>query len=125
MVLLEINNIDFTRFVVEKTYMMNRKNIFETWVDGNKRRHRAIGRSQVTGSFTMTFPNSEDYDNFEDAIAAVKQNGDAVPITVYINNEKKLTTIDAFFDYQTRLVWTFESTRSPEVATISVTVTER
>ena len=125
MTLLTINSVDFTSKIVEKSYKMDKKSVYTTWTDGNMKTHRVVSRTQVTGSFTMTFLTATDYTNFESAIAAVKQDGDYLPVTVYVNNTKTTETINAYLDYSTRLVWTYETTRSPEVATIQVKLTER
>lgn len=126
MVLLKINNVDFTARVNEKSYTVQKQDVYSSWTDGNWTDHRVIARTRVSGQFTMTFPTEASYTAFLAAVNAVKTTGGYCPVTVWVNNEKALATVNAFLDIQTKHRWTTEAFgQTPELASVTVKLQER
>ena len=123
--LLKVNNVDFTSYVVQKSYAVQKNDEFSKWTDGNWNVHREVTRQRITGSFTMTFTTEAEFDAFKSALDTVKTNG-YYPIQLYVNTTKTLESINAFVDYTIQHVWTNAAYgQKPEVAAVSVSVTQR
>lgn len=96
--LFAINGIDFTTQITVPNYRVNRKDVCDTWVDGNKYEHSYIVRQQIEGAFTFRPESVEMYHLFcqtinENKIKTGRYSG-AVLASVYINNEN--TTANAY-----------------------------
>ena len=127
MILLKINDVDFTARVNQRTYSVQRVDEYARWVDGNWKQRRDIARTRAAGKFNMTFLTDAQYQAFLAAIAAVKQNGGyCTGVQVWVDNTKQLETIDAFLDFSAKTLWTTEAFGgNPVVSGVTVTVTER
>lgn len=129
MSLFLVNSIDFTSKINQRSYNVQKQPVYSSWVDGNLNTHRNITRQRVSGSFTMSFLSSADFDAFNNAVAAVITNGGYCPVSVYANNTKELVSINAFVDYDANLVWTQiydqQTGSTPELASVKVKITER
>lgn len=126
MVLLKINNVDFTDNVIhQKGYSVLSQDIYTRWTDGNHIEHREVSRQRVSGSFNMVFRSEAEFNTFIEAIAAVKTSG-YCPIQVWVNTTKTLTSIQAFVDIKPVHRWTEPAFgQTPELATVSVKIQER
>lgn len=126
MVLLKINNVDFTDRVLQKSYDVQKQDEYESWTDGNWITHREITRTRVSGSMNLTFLSEAQYTAFNAAIAAVKTTGGYCPVQLWINNTKELETINAFLTISTKHRWTMPAFGgTPEVAAVTLKVTQR
>ena len=126
MILFKINNVDFTARVNQRSYSVQKQPVYTTWTDGDWINHREIARTQISGSFNMTFVTEQQYEDFLAAIAAVQTTGGYCPVQLWDNTSKALATIDAFIDISTKHVWTTEAFGSlPVVAGVTVKVTQR
>lgn len=99
--LFVINGVDFTNHITVPNYRMNRKDVGDTWTDGNKTEHVYIVRQQIEGAFTFRADSVETYKLFcktvnENKITTGKYSG-AVLASMYLNNE------DAFVSAYVRL----------------------
>ena len=126
MVLLKINNVDFTDRVNQRSYNVQKQDEYETWTDGNWITHHETVRTRVSGSIDLTFLTEAQYTAFNAAIAAVKTAGGYCPVQLWINNTKELATINAFLTIQTKHRWTMPAFGgTPEVAAATVKVIQR
>lgn len=55
MILLKIDNIDFSNAVNERNYSVNHSDIYKEWIDINQRTHRETLRRQISGNVQLVF----------------------------------------------------------------------
>lgn len=89
--LFVINGVDFTKQIAMSSYIVNRKDVGESWVDGNKTEHMYIYRQQIEGTFQIKPESVEMYLLFcstinENKILTGKYAG-SVLASMYLNNE--------------------------------------
>lgn len=126
MSLLVINSTDYSENVIQKSYSVQRQDLYTEWVDGNWITHRVIARQQITGSFNMTFTSAAAYEAFKANIDTVKTVDGYCPVTLWVNNIKASETINAFVELTTKHRWTEAIYGgSPELAAVTVKITER
>lgn len=126
MVLFKVNNVDFTEYVIQKSYSVQEADVYTSWTDGNWITHRVISRQQISGSFNMTFTTEAEYDAFKVAVDAAKTPSGYCPIQIFVNTTKTLETINAFVDFTAKNRWTMEAFGGdPEIAAVTVKITER
>lgn len=120
-----VNGVDFSAYISQKTYTMQKEDVFTSWEDGNHITHREVSRQRISGAFTMTFLTGSAFDAFAAALAAVKTNG-YYPVSVWCNTTKNTESINAFVDVNTAHRWTTAAFgENPEAAIVKVTVTQR
>lgn len=124
-VILQINSVDFSSYVVQRTYKVQNVKEYAAWVDGNRITHRILTRQKVAGSFDVSFKSETDYTSFLSAIASATTADDYTAITLYVQNDKQLMTINAFLTITTRTVWTQIGTREPSLFQATVKVEQR
>lgn len=97
--ILEINGVNFTEFVVAGTYAVNREYLYSLWEDLAHKEHRSDVRRRVVGEFDMYFKNSLDYSVFVDrAFNQIGSDGTAA-ITCSVNNSNDTFEGRAFITY--------------------------
>ena len=114
MKILEINTVDFSPYVLQKTWKIQNNVEYAAWVDGNRITHRTQTRQKVTGTFSLAFISPADYDAFRAAVAAVTVDG-YTPMKVYVDNEHQLMDLNVFLTTATKTVWT-QMTVTPTAA---------
>ena len=125
-VLLQINSVDFTDNVIQKSYRVQQQDEYEEWTDGNWITHREIVRTRINGTIALTFTSETDYAGLTGAIAAVKTSGGYCPITLWVNNTKSLETINAFLIVETEHRWTTPAFgMTPEIAAVTLKIKQR
>ena len=124
-VILQINSVDFSSYVVQRTYKVQNVKEYAAWVDGNRITHRTLTRQKVTGSFDIRFTNETDYNSFLSAITSATTADDYTAVTLYVLNDKQLMTINAFLTLTTRSVWTQIGTRRAALFQVTVKVEQR
>lgn len=101
--LLTIGGIDMSRCVVLGSWNVNETDVDERWDDANRRTHRGIVRTRVSGDFTAKFVDISAYETFlnimNDPVYRNPDGSGAVHCVVYINNKNTTKEIDAFFDF--------------------------
>lgn len=123
--LLSINSTDFSAFVDQKTYLMQKTPVFEEWEDGNWKTHRVVARTRIVGSFLLTFTTETDFDSFMSAVNSVITSDGYVPVTVFVNTTKAAENINAFIDMEVMHRWTMPGFgQTPEIGVITVELTE-
>lgn len=126
MALFLVNSVDFSGYIIQKSYSVQKQDVYQTWTDGNWKTHRVIARQRVSGSFKMTFLTEAAYNDFKSAVAAVKTANGYCPLQVWCNNTKTLETVNAFLDFTTTNRWTTAAFGGdPVVAAVSVAIEER
>ena len=124
--LFEINGVDFTQYINERKYSMHRLALYQEWIDGNFNVRRAHQRWQIEGSFVMTFYSEVEYDSFVAAVENVTDADGWCPVSVFVEDDKTFSEINAFVAYKPHIAWTNEASGSlPAVAEVKVTITER
>lgn len=100
MQLFNIAGKDFTTFITVPSYLVNQDGDYIEWIDLNRRKHRYLTRSKVSGSFTMLFSNINDYYEFLNTINENRTaNGYISGCIVYCNNIMTTETVDLFIDF--------------------------
>lgn len=99
--LAEINGIDITNYINEKSYKMNAVKSYESWLDGNFHEHRIYTRTKVTGSFEVALygKNNMLTQNFLDLWESAVSN-DIVTMLVFVQNTNKMEAIEAYFEFE-------------------------
>lgn len=96
--LFVINGVDFTQSIAMSSYRVNRKDIGESWVDGNKTEHMYIIRQQIDGTFSFKANSVEAYHSFCNEVNANKvltgKYAGSVLVSLYLNNENRF--VDAY-----------------------------
>ena len=103
--LFKINTTDLTKYEDAEKHSVNRQDIFNTWTDGNWTEHRALARTQVTGSVTLKFVRADDYSAFLTFLASQRTADGYYPVTVYCSNTGTTETINAFLDIVGETKW--------------------
>lgn len=126
MSLFTVNSTDYSDNVLQKSYSVQRQDLYTEWVDGNWITHRVIARQQITGSFNMTFTSAAAYEAFKADIDTVKTADGYCPVTLWVNNIADSVTINAFVELTTKNRWTEDAFGgTPELAAVTVKITER
>lgn len=101
MILLKINEKDYTPFITVPSWSVNVEEMKREWVDGNGVTHRDIIRTKVKGKFTFSNrgQHSRDFDALLIDLSAVKTVRNSYVITVYCDNTREYKTIEAFVSY--------------------------
>ena len=120
--LLTINSVDFTPYIISKTYEVNKQDTYESWTDANGILHRSIYRTHISGDFDMKFIDRTKYNAFLTALSAVKTDG-YYPVTVYVNNTLSTETINAFITIKPAM--SAQYANYPEMEQFSVEVMQR
>lgn len=120
--LLTINSVDFTPYIISKSYAINKQDTYETWTDANGIVHRSIYRTRISGDFNMKFIDRTKYNAFLTALSAVKTDG-YYPVTLYVNNTLASETINAFITIHPAM--SAQYTNYPEMEEFTVEVMQR
>ena len=98
-IMFKIGSTDLSANVVSEGYAVNQDPQYKAWNDANGREHRSVYRQQVSGSFTMYFPEISDFDAFCTLLANNTANDTSVFCTVWVNNLNSNATSDFFIDF--------------------------
>lgn len=120
--LLTINSVDFTPYIISKSYEVNKQDVYEGWTDANGIAHRSIYRTKISGTFTMKFIDRTKYSAFLTALSAVKTDG-YYAVTLYVNNTLSSETINAFVTIHPAM--TAQYSNYPEFEQFQVEVVQR
>ena len=98
--LVTVNNVDITKYINPKTYKMNAKKEYESWIDGNYREHRIYTRAKIEGSFEVALYGQDNMltQNFLDLWEGAVNNN-IVTMLVFVQNTNKLEAIEAYFEF--------------------------
>lgn len=97
-IMFKIGNTDLSTKVVADGYTVKSDPQFKAWTDANGREHRSVYREQISGSFTMYFPEISDFDSFCTLLQNNIANDTSVPCTVWVNNLNGNRTSDFFVE---------------------------
>lgn len=116
------NNTDLTSFITVPSYVVNSKDIYEEYSDGNKKFRRKLIRKRITGSFSLQFSDPEDYDAFVALIKSSRDNVGLIDAKVYVNNLDEVKTSKFYLEYELPLLRPVLGIKSTEL--IDVTIEE-
>lgn len=99
--LFVVGNKNFTQHIKMSSYKVNRVDDYEEWKDVDKKRHREVTRTKVSGSFILLYDDIAELDDFFDTIEAARAShpSKALEMTVYLNNFHTTATITATIKY--------------------------
>lgn len=123
--ILGINNVDFSSYVNQRSWKVQKSNEYASWVDGNRISRRTIVRTRISGAFTLTFLSATALSSFTTAVAAATATDGYTTVKVYVNNENQLEEINAFLTTSTKTVWTQDANQNPAVFQVSVNLEQR
>lgn len=92
-----IGMTDITALIVDGSYKMDAKDVYESWQDGNYVEHRIIVTSKVEGEFDVVLPSTgTSLADFMDIIAAAEDNG-VISALVDVTNKGATKVINAYY----------------------------
>lgn len=100
MIMLKINNIDFSGHVLAGGYKVQSEDVYIPWTNANGIEKRKKYRTRVMGSMDVFFRSMTDYESFAAAVAAKTNSDNAVEVTLTDNRTNQEVTINAFMDYE-------------------------
>ena len=121
MVLLKIGNTDITEWLDRQNCTINRADVYESWEDGNGKRHRNISRTRITGKATVGFEKAADFSAFCSLIESERQADGYFSVTAYVNNTGTTETFQAFLDITASAKWDWLNERQWQVMTLNIT----
>lgn len=93
-----IGTTPITDLIVNGTYKMDAKDIYESWKDGNYREHRVIVTSKVEGSFDVVLPSDgTSLADFMEIIRDSEVNG-VITALVDVTNRGSAEAISAYYE---------------------------
>lgn len=102
--LLVINGVDFTGMITVPNYKVNRVDVAETWLDGNKHEHKDFIRTQITGQFTIRPLTVSDFKLFCSTVNTNKiltgPNARSVLASIYVTNEDTVVSAYVRLDFE-------------------------
>lgn len=106
MILLKINDHDYTPYIVSPSWQVNAEEMTQMWTDGNLVSHKDVIRTRVKGSFNFANrgATSRDFAAFIQDLDEVKTTRNAYMLEVYCNNLQTYKTIEAFVTYEPAMV---------------------
>ena len=97
-----VNNADITNYIVEGSYKMGSSNASESWEDGNKKEHRVIIATKISGQFQVVCSNRANSITLNDFLAlwnGAVTNG-VVTLGVYVLNKGTFEAIEAYYEIE-------------------------
>lgn len=125
MKILEINGVDFSSFINQRSYKMQAQKEYTSWVDGNRITRRAFLRERTTGSFNLTFLTPAELASFVSALTAATVADDYATLTAYVENKHELMEIEAFVTFSIKTLWTQDANQTPQSFGVTVSVQQR
>lgn len=93
-----VGGIDITNYIVTGSYNVNAADQYESWQDGNRREHRVIIRSKVSGSFEIgCCDKTITLSDFLDAWNSAVDNG-VVTMGCTVLNTGTFEALEAYYD---------------------------
>ena len=96
-----INSNDYTKYIQDGTYNINKVDIGDSWVDGNYKQHRNHVL-KVQGSFDMAFITDDEYSSFLSDIEDAKNSDGYVECNLFVVNENTNDDIECFLTVTTK-----------------------
>ena len=122
-VLFKIANTDLTKYDYRPEHQVNRRDIYESWTDGNWDEHRVLVRTRIAGTLRLRFTRPADYSAFISLLTSGRDADGYYPITVWCSNTNSLETLNAFLDIDGETKW---DVTSPMVYnSVKITITGR
>ena len=98
-IMFKIGETDLSNKVIAEGYTVGSEAQYTAWTDANGREHRSVFRHQISGTFTMYFPEIEDFDAFCLLVEANRANDTSLPCTLWVNNLNGTRTSDFYIDF--------------------------
>lgn len=96
MILFKVGNTDYTRFIINKSFSVDKNEEDRKRTDGTHHDRYTFLRYRVTGSFTLLFQTKAQYDAWVSAMQSVfSQTERAYSLQVRCNNTGELMSISA------------------------------
>lgn len=121
--LFKVGNTDLTNFITVPSYIVNSKDIYEEYTDGNKKFRRKVIRTRISGSFSLLFSDKADFKAFLTLMKNSKTKEGAITATVYVNNLMEVKSSTFFIEYDVADIAPFLGTK--RVDAIQVTIEEQ
>lgn len=93
--LLKINDVDYSKYIIAKSFVVNQNDVLESWVDFNHKQHSTVVRTQVVGSMDMKFNKDSDIAKFRQDLEATKVDG-IYKISIFVNNIQELKEVEFY-----------------------------
>lgn len=97
-IMFKIGNTDLSSKVVSEGYAVQSEPQYKAWTDANGSEHRSVYRQQISGTFTMYFPEIADFDAFNALIEAHIENDTSVQCMLWVNNRNASVLSNYFIE---------------------------
>lgn len=97
-----VNNADITNYIVEGSYKMGSSDASESWEDGNKKEHRVIVATKISGQFQVVCSNRANSITLSDFLALWNGavNNGVVTLGVYVLDTGTFEAIEAYYEIE-------------------------
>ena len=94
------NATEYGDKILMDTYNVNRIDVYTQWDDANGDHHRSIYKRRISGTFTMKFASTVEYNAFLLDLEGHKSNGGFVPVRLFVNNLDEEQTGNFYIDFK-------------------------
>lgn len=94
-----VNDTDLTPYVVNGSYNIRASDTYESWQDGNKKEHRIIVTSKVSGSFQIACGGELTLSDFLTAWNGAVNNG-VLRIGLYVINTDTFEALECYYEIE-------------------------
>lgn len=94
-----VNDTDLTPYVVNGSYNIRASDTYESWQDGNKKEHRIIVTSKVSGSFQIACGGELTLSDFLTAWNGAVNNG-VLRIGLYVTNTDAFEALECYYEIE-------------------------
>lgn len=97
-IMFKIGNTDLSSKVVSEGYAVQSEPQYKAWTDANGSEHRSVYRQQISGTFTMYFPEIADFDSFNTLLQTHIENDTSVQCMLWVNNQNSSVLSNYFIE---------------------------
>lgn len=123
MILFKIGATNYTNFIVNGEYDVNKLEEGEQWTDGSWKDHFDLVRTRISGKFTMKFRDWSQYDAFVDHLNVAQKDNGYFDCEIFCINTNSFE--EAELKIQTSAKLSQLSNKKLDAGEVEVTVTER
>lgn len=107
-----IGDTDITRLIADDSYKVDSTEVYAEWIDGNKKKHKVLERTKVTGSFNVILRAGWTITDNE-FIQLINNNvsENLLTITLWVQNLAKMESVRAYYSISTSETLDFRGNR--------------
>lgn len=121
--LFKIGTTDFSNYILNGTYDINKEEICDVWEDANRVKHSNVVRTNINGQFDVLMRTSAAFDSLKSTLQSNKDIEGYNTITVTPNNTNVAESIRC--KVTARPIMSQKANLAREYAAYTVTIEER